>query len=195
MGTKRFHTRRHWHNTLLVLWSAPLPLLLAVLIFAAYGSLAVLLAVGALTVLALAVALSRDAQNRCTYLLRDDRLEVHGKKGPVSIDVGQVIDASLVDRAAARDYIRARLDALGITGRERKRRMRAYVAYCTVDIGLTSFTLGIGRGVIDRMPNARNDLVLLRMRDGQDVLLSPQYNQEFVAAINRAVHAVPMDAR
>jgi hypothetical protein len=54
-----------------------------------------------------------------------------------------------------------------------------------VDIGLTSYTLGVGRNVIDRLPNARHDLVLLRLRNGEELLLSPQYNQDLVDSLSR----------
>jgi hypothetical protein len=43
----------------------------------------------------------------------------------------------------------------------------------------------MGRAVIDRLPNARHDLVLLRLRTGEDLLLSPQYNQDLVDALSR----------
>ena len=105
MGSKRFHTRRLWHNTLLVLWSAPIPLLIGVLVFAVFGAIQGLLAIATISLVALMVALSRDAQNRSTYFLRDDRLDLHGRGGVVTIELAQVIDASLVDRAAAREYI------------------------------------------------------------------------------------------
>ena len=61
----------------------------------------------------------------------------------------------------------------------------AFLRYCTVDIGLRSLTLGLGRGMIDRMPNARHDMVLLRLRGGQDLLLSPEYNRDLVDHIGR----------
>jgi hypothetical protein len=50
---------------------------------------------------------------------------------------------------------------------------------------LTSYTLGVGRNVIDRLPNAKHDLVLLRLRNGDDLLLSPQYNQDLVDSLSR----------
>ena len=39
--------------------------------------------------------------------------------------------------------------------------------------------------VIDRLPNARHDLVLLRLRNGEELLLSPQYNQDLVDSLSR----------
>ena len=39
--------------------------------------------------------------------------------------------------------------------------------------------------MIDRMPNARHDMVLLRLREGEDLLLSPEYNRDLVDHIGR----------
>lgn len=185
MGEKRFRTRRQWHNTLLAVWATPFVVLVGVLFGVLSGNflplwlLCVGLAVG------FAIAIMRDRTTRSIYhmlngmmvLVRgDDRLEVHP---------ADIIDASLVDRSAARDYIRLRSSSRGAGKSSAKEFQEAYLRFCTVDIGLRTYTFGLGRGVIDRMPNARHDMVLLRMRKGSDLLLSPEYNQEMVDAISR----------
>ncbi|MBK8500285.1 MAG: hypothetical protein IPL52_16065 [Flavobacteriales bacterium] len=185
MSEKRFRTRRQWHNTLLAVWATPFVVLIGVLFGVISGNflplwlLCIALAVG------YTVAILRDHTKRSVYhmvngimiLVRgDDRLEVHP---------ADIIDASLIDRAAARDYIRVRSSARRSDHSSSKDYQSAYLRFCTVDIGLRTYTFGLGRGVIDRMPNARHDLVLLRVQKGSDLLLSPEYNQEMVDAIGR----------
>ena len=90
-----------------------------------------------------------------------------------------------IDRTGAREYIRQRSLIHTKGWRDLRRRGKAFTRFCTVDIGLTSYTLGVGRNVIDRLPNAKHDLVLLRLRNGDDLLLSPQYNQDLVDSLSR----------
>ena len=75
--------------------------------------------------------------------------------------------------------------------REKREKINEFVRYCTVDIGFTSLTLGLGRSVIDRLPLARYDLVLLRLKGGQDHLLSPKYNQDLVDTVSRMIRDRP----
>lgn len=190
MGSKRFHTRRYWHNALLMAWMVPLLLLLGVLVFAATGKLLPLMFLGGLSIIGIVVALVRDMGNHCTYQLVNGNLVFTSDGHTMEVPITEVSDASLVDRAAARDYIRTKLAREGIVDRGQVReRMRRFVRYCSVDIGMTTLTLGFGRSLIDRLPNAKHDLVLLRLRNGEDLLLSPQYNQDLVDSINqRAYH-------
>ncbi len=185
MGSSRFLTRRQWHNTRLMAWIVPVLLLVGVLVFAAKGLSAPLFVLGGLGLLGVAVALIRDMGRRCVYQLIDDRLVMQADGERLEVDLDDVVDASLVDRAAAREYIRNKLGKEALGRRAMRKRLARYVKFCSVDIGLTTLTLGMGRSMIDRMPDARNDLVLLRMRDTEDFLLSPQYNQDLVASINR----------
>ncbi|MBX2978759.1 MAG: hypothetical protein KF905_05640 [Flavobacteriales bacterium] len=190
MASKSFQTRRSWHNTQLVLLVTPPVLLVMVLVFAATGKADPLVWSGGVALAALLVALLRDGSNRSVYRMQDGRMILSDRKGSFEVRLQEISDASLIDRAAARDYIRAKLREQGFTGSDRRDRQRAFTRFCSVDIGLTSFTLGLGRSMIDRMPDARRDLVLLRLKGGEDLLLSPQYNQDLVAAVNRMVHPI-----
>lgn len=193
MPPKSFQTRRSWHNTQLVLLITPPVLLILVLVFAATGKIGPLLWCGAIAMSALLVALMRDGSNRSVYRLHDGRIVLSDRKGSYEVRLQEIADASLIDRTAARDYIRSKLREQGFTGAERRARQQAFIRFCSVDIGLTSLTMGLGRSMIDRMPDARRDLVLLRLKGGEDLLLSPQYNQDLVAAVNRMVHPVDQD--
>jgi len=166
--------------------------LIGVLVAAALGNFLVLASLVGVAVLGAIISLLRDRAVRCMYVLEGDELILHLSRMQFRIALKDVQDASLVERAAAREYIRQKLRFLSEQGMGRaevKARERAYVRYCSVDIGLRSFSLGLGRRMIDRMKNARHDLVLLRLRNGDDHLLSPIHNQDLVAGINRSTGA------
>ena len=139
-----------------------------------------------LTALGLVVALYRDRRNSSAYSIFGDQLVLVSGANKLRIEAEDIIDASLIERSGARDYIIQKLISEGLHSKpERKQRMAEFTRFCTVDIGLRSYTLGIGRSMIDRMPNAKHDLVLLRTRNGTDHLLSPAYNQDLVDSIGR----------
>lgn len=186
MGEKRFHTRRQWHNTMVVLITLPFSLVLGLLVGMVSGAFWPLFLFMSLTALGLAIALYRDRSNSSTYSIFGDQLVLVNGVNKLMIQAGDVIDASLIERSGARDYIIQKLISAGVQNKaERLERMAEFTRFCTVDIGLRSYTLGIGRSMIDRMPKAKHDLVLLRTRNGIDHLLSPAYNQDLVDSIGR----------
>lgn len=186
MASKRFRSRRHWHNTRLMLWAAPFILLVGVIFFAATGGVDVLVVLSGATFLAVSVAFVRDLGERGSYRLEGDRLVLEGRSGRAEISLDDVLDVSLIGRTGAREYILSTLQSEGVTGFfVMRKQARRFVRFTSVDIGLTSWTLGLGRSMIDKMPDAAHDLVLLRLRNGEAHLLSPLYAQEMVAAIGR----------
>ena len=131
------------------------------------------------------IALLRDISDRPHYTIKSDRVILENSRSKKVIPIMDVIDASLVDRMVAREYIRQR--TAPITARqERRERMKELMRFCSVDIGLTSLTFGLGRSVTDRLPMARYDLVLLRTKSG-DHLLSPRYDQDLVETVSRMI--------
>ncbi len=186
MASKRFRSRRQWYNVTLVLWTSPFALLIGVITFAALGNTTVLYAVVSFTILALSIALARDFGGRGTYTLDGERLILENRSKREEIMLSEILDVSLIDRAGAREYILSDLRGKGVTGFFKMRhRALYYVQFSSVDIGLRSYTLGIGRRMTDQMPDARLDLVLLRLRNGKVHFLTPVYNQEMVSAITR----------
>jgi hypothetical protein len=136
--------------------------------------------------LGIGVALIRDLGNSSVYSLEGDRLILKARDDREVIELADVLDVSLIDRAGAREYILSNLTKAGVVGFfARRRAAEGFIRFATVDIGLTSFTLGLGRQMIDRMPDARKDLVLLRLRDGRTHILTPEYNQELISAVGR----------
>ncbi len=131
----------------------------------------------------------RDRKDGGTYVLDSGRLLFKGAKATHSLDLDQIADSTLLDRKAGRDLLIDRLRSMGGTSRAQRRKAeRAYLQWCTVDIGVHSWTFGIGRELIDRRPDGSIDLMLIRLKDGQALLLSPLHAQDLVDALNRALH-------
>lgn len=186
MSNDRFRSRRQWYNTVLMLWTTPFLLLIGVILFAGTGKGSALWSISGGCVIGLMVAVIRDLGDVGIYTLDADRFILQARKDREVIDLADVMDVSLIDRAGAREYIRSQIRKEGITGFiPRHRAAKRFTRFTTVDIGLTSLTLGLGRQMIDRMPDARKDLVLLRLRDGRTHVLSPEYNQELISAVGR----------
>jgi hypothetical protein len=51
----------------------------------------------------------------------------------------------------------------------------------------------LGRRLIDRLPNSKEDLVLLRLKGQRQLLLSPVYNQDLVDTLSRWAHHPEVD--
>lgn len=182
----RFPTRRQWHNTMIVAWVIPPALLVGVLIFASLGKAypMVIIAIG--LVIGMLVALMRDIGTRCIYHLSNGVLYLASKRHRAEIDLSEITDVSLIDRSGARAYIKDRLnEQSGMSKQEKREAVREFTRFCTVDIGFTSYTMGIGRYFTDRLPNAKRDVLLVRLKDGSAKLLSPEFNQEMVSALTR----------
>lgn len=185
---KRFKSRRHWHNSALMFRATLFLLLIGIIHFAGTGRYMVLAVSLGTAALGTLVAFLRDASDRGTYQLIGDRLVLEGRKERAEYTLDEVLDVSLIDRAAAREFILTALRKKGVSGKLALRKeARAYLKFTSVDVGLTSFTLGIGRSMIDKMPDARHDLVLLRLRNGDTYFLSPEYPQDLVSSLTKRV--------
>ncbi|MBL7980736.1 MAG: hypothetical protein JNL52_02890 [Flavobacteriales bacterium] len=183
MGIRKFHTRRVWHNTQLVIWLAPLLLLAGVISVTLLDTFSYMIAITVLCAVAAVIALVRDVRKRYVYVLDDEGLHIEKDGQAEYVPMIEVVDASLIDRAAAREYIKSR--SQGMSKAQARLRYLAYIRFCSVDIGRSSLTGGLGRSLIDRLPEARHDLVLMRLKDGTDLLLSPDYNQEMVTSLSK----------
>jgi hypothetical protein len=190
MGDARFGTRRQWYNTTMVAWVAPFALLLAGIASMATGVFLPVGTVLVLVIISLAVALLRDRTPHCSYVLDAHGITLTNARETLRIPYERIADASLIDRMGAREYIRQYRMQQGVGREALLGVVRRCTRFCTVDIGLTTLTLGLGRSVIDRMPNARHDLILLRLRNGEALLLSPLYNQALVELLGRRLAGV-----
>jgi hypothetical protein len=162
MPNKRYRTLRLWHNTLLMVWALPFVLLPGIIAGAYSGHFQLLLLLGSLGLVGLVVANIRDRLKRCAYM-----------------------DASLIDRAAAREYLREWSSNRTMKAWSKAEHVHHFTNFCTIDIGLRSITLGLGRNLIDSLPNAKRDLVLLRLKNGEAMVLSPVHSQDLVESIGR----------
>ncbi|HRH68962.1 MAG TPA: hypothetical protein PLB89_05605 [Flavobacteriales bacterium] len=184
MGFKRFRTLRNWHNTLLMVWAVPFMLFPGLIIGAISGRFELLQIGAALCLVGLAVGIRRDGKKECYYTLEGDGFGlVRGKEKRV-VSVEDVIDASLIDRGSARAYIAGWSAARGSDKRTAAREAEQFTHYCTMDIGLSSYTLGLGRSLIDRLPGAKRDLVLVRLKGDEGLLLSPAHAQDLVDSLS-----------
>ncbi len=185
MGTKRFRSLRLWHNTLVMIWAVPFALLPGVIFGASTGRFELLYTMGGLCAVGLVVALRRDRLQNCHLVLEGEELTLVKNKERRVVAMDQIIDASLIDRGSARGYITEH----GLSGATKSSSTctdgEPFMRYCTVDIGLTSLTFGFGRSLIDRLPQSKRDLVLLRLQGGEDLLLSPAHVQDLVDSLSR----------
>lgn len=167
-----------------MVWATPFALLPGIIVGSSTSRFALLYVLLVLWLVGLMVALARDRVQSCSYRMVGEQLELTRNAKTRSIAVDRITDASLIDRSAARDYIhvhgtKSRSGLITVAGGE------PFMRYCTVDIGLTSFTFGFGRSLIDRLPQAKSDLVLLRMDNGEALLLSPINVQDMVDSLSR----------
>lgn len=185
MGTKRYRTKRVWHNTLVMVWAMPFGLLPGIIVASSTSRFTLLYTMMVLCGTGLVVAFARDRVQNCYYKMVGEQLELTRNRKTRSIPVESITDASLIDRSGARDYIREHGikskagDLVTVKGAE------PFLRYCTVDIGLVSYTFGFGRSLIDRLPQSKSDLVLLRTSTGEALLLSPVNIQDLVDSLSR----------
>ncbi|MCB0795237.1 MAG: hypothetical protein KDB88_10915 [Flavobacteriales bacterium] len=189
MRAKRFRTKRLWYNSIAWLYGSAVLLVLGVIGLFSTGDLRYVHISILVALVGMGVAWSRDRQRESIYLVDRSALILRRSGRLKRIAISDIIDASLVERSAARNYIVEQVSngSDDPYQGDPKERMAEFVRYCSVDIGLSSYTFGLGRRVIDRLPKAKNDLVLVRTRSGQDRLLSPLYNQDFVESLSRAM--------
>lgn len=188
MSRREFHTRRQWHNVSVWAISSLVLVLFTLVIAARSGEWWLMMPVGLVALGGFVVTFLHDRSVDAVYTFESGRLRIWNKRDSRSLRREDIRDASLVDRTAARTYILQKLDQLaeaGMEGSEQQARKEEFIRFCTVDIGLRSFTFGLGRKLVDTMPNAKHDLVLLRLTDGHDLLLSPLYNQDLMDNISR----------
>ncbi|MCC6938698.1 MAG: hypothetical protein IT226_10800 [Flavobacteriales bacterium] len=186
MGEKRYRTRSQWHNTRLVLYASPFLVLTGVFTGVATNDFRILAGLLVLLLVMLVVAVTRDRTTRGSYLITGETLILTRGGDRLVLPASDILDASQVDRAGARDYFNSRI-VTREKGKDRIDLRKRYLRFCTVDIGLRTFTFGLGRGLTDRMPAAYQDMLLIRLREETDLLLSPEYNQDMMEAIARLI--------
>lgn len=198
MASKRFRTRRQWTNT--ILWGI-VSFFMVVVSVAISGMMGDLLAFRMALVIGLlgsCFSLAFDHPKGMTYMIDGEVLVIRQKGATERIHLSEINDSTLLDRRAARNLIMEKLrsaTANGASKAEVQEAKLAFTRWCTVDIGMKTYTFGIGRDLIDKRPDAKQDLILLRLADGRMMLLSPVYNQDMVVSLNRTSHLAEQDRR
>lgn len=186
MSGKRFRARRRYAHTRVWLLTASILLLGGVALFMVTGSNIFPRLASGLGLVGLAIASWMDRRDRISYGIEGGQLLLRGDRGTERIDLSAIQDASLVDRRAARDLLMERLRTMEEQGRiqaEREDFQRQFTRWCAVGIGLGVFAW-VG-SMLEKRPDGKYDLVLLRLRNGRSFLLSPIYNQDLISALNK----------
>lgn len=186
MPEKRFRARQRYANTRV--WAVTSVILIsgglalhAVTGQAVFPMMALVIGVGGC-----GFGIWQDRRERVSYGIEGGQLLFRTRRTIERVSLDTVQDASLVDRRAARDLLLERKRAMEASGRlpaEREEFQRRSLRWCSVDIGLGAFSFG--NGLLDRRPDGKYDLVLLRFHDGRILLLSPVHNQDLITALNK----------
>lgn len=198
MSHKRFRTRRQWYNTILWGLVATGFVLLAVTMSGMTGNLMYVRVSVIVAVVGTVIAVAYDRPSGVSYAIENDKLLLKAKGEIERIPLELIKDASLLDRRAARNMLNERLRTLAAEGATRatiQEVRKTFSRWCTVDIGLRSLTFGIGTDLIDKRPDAKHDIVLLRLADSRLIVLSPVYNQDMVESLTRTSKLNEQDRR
>jgi hypothetical protein len=190
MPTKRFKIKKQWTNSKVWAFTSMMMVITAIAITGMTGQLWIFVSTVGVAAVGFILSIWNDRAGNVSYSIENRELVLKRNSTEKRISFDNMRDASLLDRMAARDLLRQLMENARLKGADTatlKEMRKQYVRYCTVDIGLSSLTFGIGRHLVDQRPDAKNDLVLIRMSDDQALLLSPVYNQEVVESMNRAL--------
>ncbi len=183
---KRYRTRRQWNNTRFTATALPFLVVPATVIALVYSVIWLIGASAIVALLLLGLAFARDRRRTGEYRVNAEGIILARGSHRKRIAAGDVLDSSLMERSTCREYVKRRLAQRGVAGlQDRLEAEKSFTRFCSVDIGLNSWTFGLGRRVIDRMSNVQNDLLLLRTKSGDEFLLSPDRNQEMMEQISR----------
>lgn len=186
MPGKRFRARRRYARSRLWALSAFLFVTVAFLIFLVQDHQSLLRISPLVVVAGSAIAWWLDRRERIAYAVEGGNLLLSRNGAMERLPIASVLDASLLDRRAAREFLLARKQSMrdeGLIQAEQEEFQRRFLQWCSVDIGLG--LSGLVRGLVERQPDGKYDLVLLRLQDGRSLLLSPVYNQDLISALNK----------
>lgn len=143
------------------------------------GSVALSIVAGGLALLCLGAAIATAMRVRIDYELKPDALLL--RRGPEEehLPLHQVLDANLIDLSTAKDYLQQHQEANAAADR------RLMTRYCGIPLGGLP-NLPIGLSALSAQ-HFRRSLVLLRIRDGSAMILSPKHSERMVSAIGKAL--------
>ncbi len=186
MTVKRFHSRRSYRS--LAFWGAlgAVLVLLGLLALDITGSDALMIVGGGLAILCVIGAVVTSRREVIEYELNGERLLLRRGVSEDELHLNDVMDANLVDLMTAKDYVQQHGEPdPGMDDMTNAEDRRMLTRYCGVPLsGISTFTVGSGLNV----QNFRRTVVLLRIRDGGAVILSPKYSESMVSAIGKALN-------
>lgn len=186
MSVKRFHSRRSYKR--MFLWGG-ICLFLALIGLLAMdmtGSKVLMMIAGVVGLRLIWIAF-QGKKNLIEYVLGADALLLRRGAEEERLPLDKVIDANLIDLVTARDYVQQHGSGEGELEQGRvDDPLRSSTRYCGVPIGK-----GRWGALLDGLSTLsthsfKQSLVLLRIRDGGVLLLSPRYSERMVAAIGKA---------
>ncbi len=186
MSGKRFRARQPYAHTRVWAITALILLLGGMALRTITGDIVFPLVAMGIGIGGLLLGLRMDRKERFYYGVEGGQLLLRQGLIVERIELEAVKDANLVDRRAARDLLLERkrlMEELGRIPAEREEFQRQSIRWCSVDIGLGTFSFG--HELVDRRPDGKYDLVLLRLQDGRTLLLSPVHNQDLISALNK----------
>ena len=170
-----------------------LGLVLLTICFILYMSLGWTLPLQLASVLVLIIILvgSRADKVKNGYFYVDgEELVLKNTRSRRRLGMRQIKDVSIVDSGAAKRYIEGRIEDSDNTLSSTKRKY-IYTQFCTVEIRLEPGLFPKFLALMQKTIPAKNDdLVLLRMQDGTDLLLSPVHANDAISYLNRMMHSL-----
>lgn len=183
MTLKHFHSRRSYRAWALWGGVGAALALVGLLAMGITGSVALFIVAGGLALLCLGAAVAMGLRERIAYELKADALLL--RRGPEEehLPLHQVLDANLIDLRTAKDYVQQLPEANGPGAAASDRRLMT--RYCGIPLGgLPALSIGLTSLSAQHF---RRTLVLLRIRDGSAVILSPRHSERMVSAIGKAL--------
>jgi hypothetical protein len=163
-------------------------LVLTLVFYMATGEALPLQIMALLSVVALFFGSRLDKQKSGYFYVDGQELVIKNSLSSRRVMLSQIKDASIVDPGAAKRYIRQRIEeADNILSS--KKRMHLFTQFCTIDIGLGAAPSWIIQFFQGHLSAKRNEVVLLRLRDDTDLLISPAHEQDAVSYLNKAILA------
>ncbi|HRN35359.1 MAG TPA: hypothetical protein PLV70_04930 [Flavobacteriales bacterium] len=185
MADKQFHPRRSYRYQVLYAVAA-MALILSGFLLPGGTSAPVLIGMGVGFAGAAFVVQYRP---KVEYVLGPDRLELRRGALREELPLPVLLDANVVDLETAKSYIRQHAQGIHAASPDQSTvAPGGLTKYCSVPLKRWFLLdkIGLGNG----LQGKRRSLVLLRLRDGYGLLLSPKHSDAMASAIGKALRAV-----
>ena len=181
MGDRSFHIRRSYRPKFLFAAIGVALVLMGFLLRGSTGeSLLIALGMGAI-----GAAFALQYRPGVEYVLGAQGLLLRRGAMREELPLEQLLDANVVDMDTARNYARQHAHAAEEGRWSRSGSHDPLTRYCSIPLKELP-VLGSARLGVDPQ-GARRSMVLLRIRDGRSLLLSPRHSESMASAISKAL--------